>query len=312
MKRSYQSHADWTKRSSPAKSPGAKNSPVRHSKAWLRKRKKRQRMILLAWSALLCAALIVLVVSASLFLNRTEIDADPSGEEGGDAVLETVTEGISTAEEVEISVNEDSLSGDAEESEETVTHDTPDITGLSWPFTTMSLDWDESVLEGWWHYDIPESYAAEGGYLPDAVQVYIYALCKDYAIDYPTVLAVIEVESGYVYDAVSEEDAIGYMQVVLKWHEERMENIFGSCAEEILYNPYTNIRVGIDFLAELYADYGSMEMALTAYNLGVAGAEESVFSTGETGSAYASEVMRAAERIREELYLREMEVTCGE
>ena len=311
MKRSYQSHADWTKRSSPGKKSGAKNSPVRHSKAWLRKRKKRRRIILLVWSALLCAALIVLVISVSLFLNKTEIGADSSSEEGGDA-LETVTEGISTAEEVEITVSEDSVNEEVEDTEVIATHDTPDISNLSWPFTTMSLDWDESVLEGWWHYDIPSSYAEAGGYLPDAVQVYIYALCKDYAIDYPTVLAVIEVESGYVYDAVSDEDAIGYMQVVLKWHEERMENLFGSSAEEILYNPYTNIRVGIDFLAELYADYESMEMALTAYNLGVTGAEESIFSTGETDSDYASEVMRTAERIREELYLREMEVTCGE
>ena len=140
MRKSYQSHADWTKRSSPGKNPGAKNSPVRHSKAWLRKRKRRRRMILLIWSALLCAALIVLVVSASLFLNKTEIGADPSGEEGGDA-LETVTEGISTAEEVEITIGDDSLDGDVEEAEETITHDTPDISNLSWPFTTMSLDW---------------------------------------------------------------------------------------------------------------------------------------------------------------------------
>ena len=35
-----------------------------------------------------------------------------------------------------------------------------------------------------------------------------------------------------------------------------------------LMDPSENFRVGLDYLSELYNQYGSWEMALTAYNLG--------------------------------------------
>lgn len=185
------------------------------------------------------------------------------------------------------------------DTEKAVNHDIPDVSGLEYPFTTMSLDWDEDALEGWYHYDIPNEYEQTGGYLPDAVQVYAYIRCKQYDIDYPMVLAMIEVESGYKYDAVSRSGAVGYMQVVPSLHSERLGS---PLSEEAFINPYLNIEAGISFLLELSERFGSQEEVLTAYHYGVTGAYRDYWNKGEAGSPYSDEVMEIAERIRTDLY----------
>ncbi|MCD8196113.1 MAG: lytic transglycosylase domain-containing protein [Lachnospiraceae bacterium] len=185
------------------------------------------------------------------------------------------------------------------DTEESVNHDIPDLSGLEYPFTTMSLDWGEDTLEGWYHYDIPDEYVQTGGYFPDAVQVYTYALCTQNDIDYPMVLALVEVESGYKYDAVSRNGAVGYMQVVPSLHPERLGN---PLSDEAFINPYLNIDAGIDYLVELFGRFSSEEEVLTAYHYGVTGAYRDYWNKGEAGSPYSDEVLEIAERIRTEIY----------
>lgn len=163
-----------------------------------------------------------------------------------------------------------------------------------YPFNTVSFDWDEAALDGWRHYDIPTEYKETGGYFPDAMQVYTYGLCKENGLDYSMVLALIEVENGYKYDAVSVSGAVGYMQIVSRYYSEY--------SEEALLNPYLNIETGIDYLNELSERFDSKEEVLTAYHYGTVGAYALYWNKGRTGSPYSDTVLEVAARIQEELF----------
>ncbi len=79
-------------------------------------------------------------------------------------------------------------------------------------FEAMSKDWGIEDVEGFAYYEIPEAYQNAGGYLPKEVQVYIYCLCRDYEVSFPLVLALIEKESGYVFDKPEAyQNAGGYL-----------------------------------------------------------------------------------------------------
>jgi hypothetical protein len=62
-----------------------------------------------------------------------------------------------------------------------------------------------------------------------------------------------------------------------------------------LFDPYGNVLVGVDYLAELLAEYGDMGMALTAYNAGPSGAYEYYFSNGIYANEYAEAVLEQSE-----------------
>lgn len=178
------------------------------------------------------------------------------------------------------------------------THDIPDTENLKPPFSEMSMDWDEWTLNGWYHYEIPERSRENGGYLPDIVQVYTYALCKRNGIEYSVLLAMIEVESNYHWDAVGDDGDLGYLQIVPKWNLNHFEE---DAAKEMLLNPYGNISVGIHIFSKLSARYETIEEALTAYCYGSTGAYRRFWSKGKVGSPYSDKVLETAKRIRKEL-----------
>ena len=283
----------------------ANNQLYQNERTERRKRKRRKFLCRrIGVIAVLLAAIIFVIVAVRSCGASTE-DANTEVSENG-AYSEAENTDVSTEGEINASTEtEDTESPTTEtpateaDTEETVNHDIPDVSGLEYPFTTMSLDWGEDTLEGWYHYDIPEEYELTGGYFPDAVQVYTYALCTQNDIDYPMVLAMIEVESGYKYDAVSKSGAVGYMQVVPSLHSERLGN---PLSDEAFMNPYLNIDAGIDYLVELFERFGSKEEVLTAYHYGVTGAYRDYWNKGEAGSPYSDEVQEIAERIRADIY----------
>lgn len=71
-------------------------------------------------------------------------------------------------------------------------------------------------------------------------------------------------ESTYNPNACSSSGAIGLMQVVPKWNYDRMERL----GVTDLYDPYSNLKVGIDLMRELVDKYGSYSSALMSYNGG--------------------------------------------
>lgn len=162
-------------------------------------------------------------------------------------------------------------------------------------FDTMSEDWGSEDVEGFVYYELPEEYA-EKGYFPEKMQIYTRCLCKQYDVSYALVLAIIEHESGYVFDAAGDGGkSKGYMQIYEACHIDRMEKL--GCND--LMNPYQNVRVGIDFLSYLLKKYGTVQDALAAYNYGEAGARKHLWSNGVYVYSYNREIMQRMKEIEE-------------
>lgn len=97
----------------------------------------------------------------------------------------------------------------------------------------------------------------------------LYLNMVDYISEkhYPTldkaiVQAVMEIESNYDPNAENPSGAIGLMQIIPKWHQHRAEK-YGL---HDLWDPYTNILVGMDLINESYYKYGDYRQALYVYN----------------------------------------------
>lgn len=170
-----------------------------------------------------------------------------------------------------------------------------------YPYNTMSADWGAEVYEeGFKYYEIPQKYKDAGGCFPEIVQVYLWCECKEYGVDYYTVLALIESESGYHWDKVGDNgNSKGYMQIYEKWHTERME------AEGVtdLFNPYQNIRVGLNCLREIQDKYlasSGENCVLMVYNMGESTAKK-LWAKDIYSSAYSREVIARAQELRQEL-----------
>ena len=128
------------------------------------------------------------------------------------------------------------------------------------------------------YYDVPLDYE---------LQDYIIHLCEEHHIDPAVVIAMIECESGYNAWAVGDDgDSVGLMQIQSRWHQARMDKL--GCTN--LFDPMQNVKVGIDYLAEMLDWYdGDIAKALTAYNRG---------SYSGYISEYATSVLAKAEVIR--------------
>lgn len=137
-------------------------------------------------------------------------------------------------------------------------------------------------------YDVP---------LEPDLQLFVIRICEDHHIEPSVVIAVMERESRFRADAVGDSgDALGLMQIQPKWHRERMDRL----GVTDLLNPYQNVKVGIDFLAELLDRYnGDIECALMAYNAGMSGARKYWFSKGIYSNGYSQAVMERSRFFRE-------------
>lgn len=93
---------------------------------------------------------------------------------------------------------------------------------------------------------------------------YISKICQQYfpELDPAVVQAVMETESNYVPTVESRCGAVGLMQVIPKWHAWRMDK-YGLTD---IWDPWTNILVGMDFIDESLHKYGNYYDALFEYN----------------------------------------------
>lgn len=232
------------------------------------KRIKRKMVIAIA------AAAGIMTVTCCIALTHTEPEAEP---EQTEAITTETVEMVDMQPLKTVRVN--------------------DPNNDIYPYNTISQDWGTGDLDGFTYYEIPENYSMYGGCLPEIVQIYTYCTCKQYKVDYATILAMIEVESGYQWNATAGE-ATGYMQIIPEYHTERMNKI----GVQNVNNPYQNIRTGIDCMAELLEKYkNNYHKALTAYRWGPTGAERKYFSKRKYTCEYAETVLEKASRIKEQL-----------
>ena len=131
------------------------------------------------------------------------------------------------------------------------------------------------------YFDVP---------LSEDLQDHIFEVCEERDIDPAIVVAIIEKESVFDTGAMGDRGrSYGLMQIQPRWHYGRMESL--GCTD--LLDPYQNITVGVDYLAELFRSGNSLEWVLMAYNGGCSYANEKV-RTGEI-SGYVTRVLSIIE-----------------
>ncbi len=105
-------------------------------------------------------------------------------------------------------------------------------------------------------------------------------------IDPLLILAVMAVESRFNPIAESEFGAKGLMQVIPKFHLDKVEELGGAQA---MLNPMTNILIGARILKQYIRQTGSVESGLQVYNGALA----------DTSNQYALKVIAEQERLRQ-------------
>jgi soluble lytic murein transglycosylase-like protein len=101
------------------------------------------------------------------------------------------------------------------------------------------------------------------------------------------IIAVIAVESRFNPIAESEMGAQGLMQVIPRYHKDRLE---GAGVDSVL-DPHSNIRLGAHVLKDYITSGGNEVAGLQRYN----------GSTGDASNAYAAKVLGEKQRLQQEV-----------
>jgi soluble lytic murein transglycosylase-like protein len=108
------------------------------------------------------------------------------------------------------------------------------------------------------------------------------------------VLAVIRVESQGDPRAVSPKGALGLMQLMPGTGEAVAAELgLAWNGPETLFDPVTNVRLGVAYLERLRARYGSLSIALTAYNWGPSRISEMLRRSERIPAGYSRRVFQA-------------------
>ena len=121
------------------------------------------------------------------------------------------------------------------------------------------------------------------------LQRYIIETCEEYMINPSIIIAMCFYESSFNADAIGDNgECMGLMGINPRWCWPEMEKL--NCPD--MRDPYQNVTVGIDILAQKMAKYdGNPEMALMSYNAGDAGAHRLWFDKGIYSTTYSSNIM---------------------
>lgn len=106
---------------------------------------------------------------------------------------------------------------------------------------------------------------------PKKYSEYVEKYAEECELDPLFVYSIIKAESNFKETAKSNSDALGLMQVMQPTAEEigarlRIEE---KITEEKLYEPETNIRIGIKYFKSLLDKYDNLNLAIIAYNAGM-------------------------------------------
>lgn len=128
----------------------------------------------------------------------------------------------------------------------------------------------------------------------DYILVLVQQLNAEFFPNVPVsiILAQISVESSFRSDLVGFNNDTGLMQVIPRWHGERIEKyIYEENVD--LTDPRLNVMVGMDYLDELLVNAeGDISLALMMYNQGPASGRRSYARSGE--SSYSEMVLERA------------------
>lgn len=123
----------------------------------------------------------------------------------------------------------------------------------------------------------------------------IIEIADQYNISPSLVIAIIESESHGHPDSTSSGGAQGLMQIIPCWQQDRMNRL----GVTSLYDPYGNILVGTDIMADLLEKY-DIPTALMCYNEGQYGGAVQRAAAGNY-SYYALKIMSRMNELEENL-----------
>lgn len=128
--------------------------------------------------------------------------------------------------------------------------------------------------------------------LSDNLQKYASLLCEANRVPFELVVAIMDVESGFNSDAISEGGDYGLMQVN-KVNHRRLSETLG--VTDFL-DPKQNIKCGVHMLSELFTKYEDVNKVLMAYNLGEYGAKKK-WAQGVGKTNYSEKVVKRMEEL---------------
>lgn len=137
------------------------------------------------------------------------------------------------------------------------------------------------------YYDIP---------LDEQLQDYIRKECQEADIDMELVLAVIQVESNFDSNVVSDTNDYGLMQINKVNHESLQKKL----SIYDFLDPYDSVRAGIYMLSKL--DWCENDIQrLMCYNMGVSGAKRA-WRKGIQETEYTKKVLEAKKEMKDKAY----------
>ncbi len=129
----------------------------------------------------------------------------------------------------------------------------------------------------------------------------MYDASRRYEVDYRLVLAVMDAESNFRHDVVSDAGAIGIMQVKPVVAREFSDEVGIPYKRDILHCPHANVRFGVYYLSWLSRHYDNEYAVLYAYNVGFTRARQNMQRSSEPKTWYTRKVMEEYERNRSRL-----------
>ena len=102
---------------------------------------------------------------------------------------------------------------------------------------------------------------------PPEYQGFVTKYSTEYGVPENLVYAVIKTESGFDPAAVSEDDAVGLMQITKATFEDIRDRLLNDRHMDagMRYDPETNIKYGVKYLSYLHDKFGHWDTAIIAY-----------------------------------------------
>lgn len=121
---------------------------------------------------------------------------------------------------------------------------------------------------------------------------------RRYGFEPELIMALISTESSFYNWSSSPDGAIGLMQIIPTTGKEMAEinNIVWHGEEELLFNPFLNIKLGIHYLSMLHLKFKDIELALTAYNYGPGNVRRWIEEGEALPAGYATKVLKHYEK----------------
>ena len=165
----------------------------------------------------------------------------------------------------------------------------------------FELNWEEARA-----VELISAYLAEkNARIPDEelreVARTMYDASRRYEVDYRLVLAVMDAESNFRHNVVSDAGAIGIMQVKPIVAREFSDEVGIPYERDVLHCPHANVRFGVYYLSWLSRHYDNDYAILYAYNVGYTRARQNMQRSSEPKTGYTRKVMEEYERNRSRL-----------